>query len=127
MTIPPTGPPVDDELDGWLRATRPEPTRELVGQLVGSITGPERRRTTTRTLVAAGFSVVVLGALSLFGGIGYAASHTNAFVHTTFAHPEHAEPVSAADDQYRPGKGCGDRNHVHVPKPGQPPCPHEDD
>lgn len=27
------------------------------------------------------------------------------------------------DDVYQPGLGCGDRNHVHVPKPEQRPCP----
>ncbi len=33
---------------------------------------------------------------------------------------------SAANSQYRPGKGCGDRNHTHVGPPGNPnakPCP----
>jgi hypothetical protein len=38
-------------------------------------------------------------------------------------------PNSAADSQYRPGKGCGDQNHVHTGPPGQvkkgndKPCP----
>ena len=32
----------------------------------------------------------------------------------------------AADSQYRPGKGCGDKNHTHTGPPGNPnakPCP----
>jgi hypothetical protein len=33
-------------------------------------------------------------------------------------------PDSAAKSQYRPGKGCGDKNHIR-PQPGEPPpdCP----
>src|SRR3954468_23013511 len=27
---------------------------------------------------------------------------------------------SPADDQYKPGKGCGDKNHVHTGPPGNP-------
>jgi hypothetical protein len=37
---------------------------------------------------------------------------------------------SAAESQYRPGKGCGDKNHTHTGPPGQQgkknegkPCP----
>ena len=34
---------------------------------------------------------------------------------------------SSAGDQYRPGKGCGDKNHQHTGPPGNPSnnkCPH---
>ena len=41
--------------------------------------------------------------------------------------PDHSKGGGAAKDGYRPGKGCGDKNHQHVPKPGtgsaKKPCP----
>ena len=43
-----------------------------------------------------------------------------------------ASQGSAAESQYRPGKGCGDKNHTHTGAPGQEgkknedkPCPNK--
>jgi hypothetical protein len=55
--------------------------------------------------------LAALGLLMVFAGLVLAAAPTG--------HP--TGPVR--DDVYRPGKGCGDRNHVHVPNPGKKPCP----
>jgi hypothetical protein len=58
--------------------------------------------------------LAVFGLLLGFAGLVLAAG------------PQGDAPVgSVRDHVYQPGEGCGDRNHVHVPKPAQNPCPPE--
>ena len=69
----------------------------------------------------------MLGAFSAFGGIGYASSAVKGATNVTnIAHivgvsrgPSAAsnggsETHNPTFDQYRPGKGCGDKNHIHL-------------
>jgi hypothetical protein len=70
------------------------------------------RRAVATGLTAAALAVGFGGAIAIAGGPspGTGSSHG-----------------SAASDQYRPGKGCGDKNHIHTGPPGNPsgkPCPH---
>ena len=59
--------------------------------------------------------MLVLGLAVSGGTAGVIASHDN------------GKGKSADSGQYKPGKGCGDKNHVHVreeecnDKPGKPP------
>jgi hypothetical protein len=68
-----------------------------------------------RLMAAAGLTAVIAAGLLASGAGNYV---TAAFG----APPGH----SSADTQYRPGWGCGDRNHVHTGPPGRqyaPPPP----
>ena len=47
--------------------------------------------------------VLALGVMTTGGTAGVIAHHKS----------DHNPPGQAADSQYRPGKGCGDKNHVH--------------
>jgi hypothetical protein len=113
-------------LEAELRALRPQPRNELVAMLsaeIGRRPASARPAHRARTALALAFSVGLLAVLSAFGGAGYAASQTSTLVHLAIGKSHKGATTSAADDQYRPGKGCGDKNHQHVPKPGQKPCP----
>jgi hypothetical protein len=68
----------------------------------------------------------MLGAFAAVGGVGYASSAVRHAAHVTPI--EQMVGISSAPkatsnggsethnptfDQYRPGKGCGDKNHIH--------------
>ena len=64
------------DVEARLREQRPEPRQEFLAALVDSVT-PRRSRgriSARRTLLAAGFSAVVLASLAALGGVSYAAS-----------------------------------------------------
>jgi hypothetical protein len=63
----------------------------------------------------------VFTALALIGGTGGAV----ALAHGAGSHGKGAGAEGAEYKQYRPGKGCGDRNHRHTGSHGkkQRPCP----
>jgi hypothetical protein len=62
----------------------------------------------------------VFTVLALAGGTGGAI----AIAHSDSSGGPHG---GAANGQYRPGKGCGDRNHHHTGSHGRDrPCPHHD-
>jgi hypothetical protein len=68
-----------------------------------------------RLVVVTAISAAVAGALAVTGAIGYGAA--------AFGKPGDKGPPS---DQYRPGWGCGDKNHQHSGPPGNqyaPPPP----
>jgi hypothetical protein len=85
-----------------------------------------------RPAVAASFTALLLVAVGAFGGAGYAASvqhQVSQVVHVFNAEkgPSTGTPASTPDshgndghhagdddDQYRPGRGCGDKNHFHA-------------
>lgn len=63
------------EVEAALRAERPRPREELVASVMESVTGaPAPRRTASRAVFAAAFTIFVLGALVSFGGASYAAA-----------------------------------------------------
>jgi hypothetical protein len=100
-----------DELGSELRAGRPEPSPELVQTLSRQI-GAESRRgrlyVASRLSFAAALTVLMLGTLASFGGIGYAASGTKqaAIAVKNVIAPSRPQVVhdSAAQDQYGPQK-----------------------
>ena len=61
-----------DGVENTLRASRPEPTEELVSRLSASV--PARSTQWSRLAFAAALSVMMLGTFISFGGMGYAAS-----------------------------------------------------
>ena len=118
--------PVD--LEAELRAGRPVPRESFVRELAGELR-PVRSSFMRRRLgFAAALSAAILVALSAVGGLGYASSATSHAVnalknvvvksHHTNRHltTVHQSP---AQDQYRPGCGLGDKNHIHTGPPGQ--------
>lgn len=87
------------DLEAELRAMRVRPRTEFVhslGQDVRS-TRKQTRIGSLRVAFAAGFSALMLVAVAVFGGLGYAAGNSG--------------PV-------KPGWGCGDKNHIHTGPPG---------
>lgn len=90
-----------------------------------------------RPAVAASFTALLLVAIGAFGGAGYAASVQNQVsqvvhvFHVEKGGPSSGNPAATPDshwndghqgghgdgdddDQYRPGRGCGDKNHFHA-------------
>jgi len=74
---------------------------QLKQRALSQSTARNGRRTLVRSRLATLFTALVL----LGGGGGALA------VSQSDHHPD--SHGGAADDQYRPGKGCGDKNHVH--------------
>jgi len=69
----------------------------------------------------------MLAAFGALGGIGYASSAVKQAVHVTnvaklvgVSNSSTVTPQSGSEthnptfDEYRPGKGCGDKNHIHL-------------
>ncbi|MBA3735477.1 MAG: hypothetical protein H0W90_09835 [Actinobacteria bacterium] len=100
-----------DKLGNELRASRPEPSPELVKTLSDQY-GANRRRAhlyvASRLSFAGALTVLMLGTLASFGGLGYAASSTKqaAIAVKKVVAPSRPQVVhsSAAQDQYAPQK-----------------------
>ena len=126
----------DKDLDLELRRHRPEPSRAFSARFQNefgrmSVGRPPIAR---RATLAAVFTVGMLTTFASFGGIGYAASTAQTAFHASkverlvgvsHGSPSKASPASTgsqasagddnpSQDQYRPGKGCGDKNHIHL-------------
>jgi hypothetical protein len=124
---------------GKLHAARSEFVDELGNRL--SESGP-RRLLRPRLGYAGALTVAMLVALAAFGGIGYASSTVShaigAPVHVVMhavlpakasktstasakvtASANVVRNLTSASDQYRPGCGLGDTNHIHTGPPGQ--------
>jgi hypothetical protein len=116
-----------------LHAARSEFVDELGSRL--SEAGP-RRLLRPRLGYAGALTLAMLVALAAFGGIGYASSTVShaigAPVHVVMhaVLPAKASKIStasvnivrnltSASDQYKPGCGLGDKNHIHTGPPGQ--------
>jgi hypothetical protein len=100
-----------------LRANRPEPRPEFAEPIVERLQGRRTARPApTRFAFAGGLTAVLLAALASLGGFGYASStlrEAAGEVTDTLASGPDAVQNSPGSDQYRPGKGCGDNNHIH--------------
>jgi hypothetical protein len=109
-----------------LRIDRPTPSAELLRVVSASIPvvseAPDRRR----RVFAASVTAVLVLALSLLGGVSYAA---NSITHAVKAAAKIVTPnkvhgavvvqgLTAGGDQYQPGFGFGDPNHNHDGPPG---------
>jgi hypothetical protein len=100
-----------DELGSELRAGRPEPSASFVQTLSERVAADGRRthlRRASRFSFAGAITVLMLGSLVSFGGLGYAATNTkDAFVAVKkVVVPARPQSVSntAAADQYQPQK-----------------------
>jgi hypothetical protein len=119
-----------DDLEAELRSYRPEPRPEFLAALGA---GLERRRrrpmAVRRTAFAAALTVAMLSVFAAFGGIGYASSaakdaikvaNVGKLVGISSNNSNQSQVQSngtennPTEGQYRPGKGCGDKNHVHL-------------
>jgi len=100
---------------------------ELSGEIRASRI-PARMRT-RRFAAALVTTAMMLIPFAAFGGVGLAASAAQKAVHAV-AHNQQAKGKSKSHirsqvvtpdaDQYRPGWGCGDKNHIHTGPPGNP-------
>jgi hypothetical protein len=95
---------------GWieheLRRHRPEPTDDFVRQLSGRISADSRRPPARglRVAFAGSIASLIVVALAVFGGIGYAASAASTIAQTAqkvvASKPGSTARQSAASDQY---------------------------
>ena len=115
------------DLEATLRTSRPKPRSEFVDALVEDVRDVRRTRLSTlRVAVAVGVTAMLLVPLTAFGGYSYAvatAHQVAKVVHITKVQKAHQKAkvsqratrrLTAADQEYRPGKGCGDKNHIHL-------------
>jgi hypothetical protein len=117
------------EFETELRARRSEPPAQFVRALAGRV-GGERSwvRPKLRVVLVTALVVLATAAVASAGGSKVAASSTSQLAQVVSSltssssnSAKKGEDVSAkkvdnetpADDQYKPGKGCGDQNHVH--------------
>ncbi|MFL5970557.1 MAG: hypothetical protein ACJ74L_13265 [Gaiellaceae bacterium] len=108
----------EDDLEDRLRSARAEPRDEFVSELSGRVRGPRfRTAARSRRFVAALVTTCVLAIpFVAFGGVSYAATAAKSAVHTVIKvdKKSQANANNPTQDQYRPGKGCGDKNHIHL-------------
>jgi hypothetical protein len=120
------------ELEAELRHNRPEPRAAFMTALSGDLRERMRRpRIVRRAALVTALTVGMLTLFAAFGGIGYASSAaTAAFdvsklgrlvgvsqtsqIRTTRVRSNATTSNPVFGDQYRPGKGCGDKNHIHL-------------
>lgn len=117
-----------DGLEHELRAERPSPSEELVSRIEARLreATPLRRRGSLRLALPVTLTAGLVIALATVGGVSYAAtsveSAAKAVVHTLAPANANEESiplnVTAGGDQYKPGYGWGDPNHVHTGPPG---------
>jgi len=126
------------ELEKGLRKHRSEPRSAFVLALAAEVHGDTRRRTLVPRLALAGALVVaIVTFFAVFGGVGYTTSavqsinvsrlgqavgksnnsnNSNSNNNSQGNNNEgnnNDDNDGADDDEYKPGKGCGDKNHVH--------------
>jgi hypothetical protein len=108
------------EVDAMVRSARPEPREEFVREQAARLRAqPEPRRLGARLAPALGLTAVFVGALAWVGGLGFVASGAQQAIKVveSAVSPGGSTVLnSPSADQYRPGQGCGDRNHVHERK-----------
>jgi hypothetical protein len=121
----------NDGLEDRLRGLGSEPRSDLVSELSGEIRAsriPARMRT-RRFAAALVTTAMMLIPFAAFGGVGLAASAAQKAVHAVAHNQNQAKgktksqvrsQVTPDADQYRPGWGCGDKNHIHTGPPGNP-------
>ena len=119
------------EVEAELRNYRPEPRPAFLAALTADVHERMRRpNLARRAALVTALTVAILAVFATFGGIGYTSSAaTNAIkvsnIERLVGVSHHSQSNDSRDkvtqddrnpvfgDQYRPGKGCGDKNHVH--------------
>jgi hypothetical protein len=98
-------------LESELRTDRPKPSTDLVRSLSLRIEDDRRRsrlNSLSRLSFAGALTVLILGTVGAFGGLGYAASSTTSVVNVVKRAVAPSKPQlvqrSAAQDQYKPKK-----------------------
>jgi hypothetical protein len=98
-------------LESELRTDRPKPSTDLVRSLALRIEDDRRRsrlNSLSRLSFAGALTVLILGTIGAFGGLGYAASSTTNVVNVVKRAVAPSKPQlvqrSAAQDQYQPKK-----------------------
>ena len=102
--------------DARVRARRPEPGEDLVNRLLTAPRSSRRAGRPLRLIGAVGFVSTLAAVLAVTGAFGYADSSIRQDVvkaKDLVALGTQTPLNSPADQQYRPGKGCGDKNHLH--------------
>lgn len=115
-------------LERELRRLAPEPDFELLAGIEELVRAPEPqpRRQPARGWqlgLAGGLTAALAAGLAATGGISYAANSLEQVVRIAHraARPQKTielRGLSSGGDQYRPGYGFGDPNHVHTGPPG---------
>jgi hypothetical protein len=112
------------DLERELRKHRPEPRSEFLASLSADISR-QRGRRLGRVALAGALSVAMLTIFAGLGGMGYAAAaakqaissssnnSSNSSQNNNSVNSSQNTSNNPANDQYKPGKGCGDQNHVH--------------
>jgi hypothetical protein len=110
------------ELEEELRARRSSPPRGFV-QMLARRVQPETRwlAPRARIVLVTALAGGVLVAVASAGGLGVATSSTSDAIHvfdrlTGTASSPTIDASSPSNNQYKPGKGCGDPNHLHERK-----------
>jgi hypothetical protein len=123
----------DQDIEAELRTFRPEPRPGFLAALSEDLhERVHHTRTVRRAALAGALTVGMLSIFGALGGIGYAASAAHSAFHlskieqlvgisqapspTVQAQSTENGDNPVFGDQYRPGKGCGDKNHVHLRK-----------
>jgi hypothetical protein len=118
------------DVEAELRRYRPEPRPEFLAALGADLDRRRRRpMAVRRTALAAALTVAMLSVFAAFGGIGYASSAAKDAIQVTKVGKlvgissdnssqsqvqSNGTENNPTEGQYRPGKGCGDKNHVHL-------------
>jgi hypothetical protein len=117
----------ENSVERQLRAQRPRPSDALVSRIEGRVReSAAPRRASFRYAIPAALTISMIAALAAVGGVSYAANgvaHAATAVAHVFVPAKQSSPIAvsglnAGSDQYRPGYGWGDSNHVHTGPPG---------
>ena len=109
------------DVEAELSRHRPSPGPELMAAVKEDVSRTRRHEPRRVPALRLAFVTALIGALvaaSAATGAFHYARH--GFVHTVRSHQAKSKvrQFTPAQDQYRPGCGKGDKNHVHTGPPG---------
>src|SRR6476469_3068133 len=104
----------DQGLEDGLRGLGAEPSDDFVRSLATEVRSSRVRTTmrSRRVLAAVVTSGLMLIPFAAFGGVGYASQAAKSAAQSVSGGNK-GNGNKPDDDQYKPGKGCGDKNHEH--------------
>jgi hypothetical protein len=128
------------ELETELRKHRPQARSAFVSALAAEVHGTRRTAVKPRLAIAGAIAVATVTFFAVFGGVGYTTSAVSSINLSRLGQAvgqnnsqgnngqgnnnsqgnnsqgnngDNGNNGGPDDDQYKPGKGCGDKNHVH--------------